>query len=432
MKIAIAGLWHLGCVTAACLANRGQAVLAYDANEALIQDLKRGKAPLFEPGLNDLLSLGQNAGKLQFSACPEDLNQADLLWVCYDTPVDEEDIGDVAFVTDEIKKIIPHLKEKTLVLISSQLPVGTIRRLERHCSAHFPEKQLSFACSPENLRLGKAIAVFSKPDRVIVGLQTSSDKEKIEALLKPFTSNIIWMSIESAEMTKHALNAFLATSVVFINELATLCEQTGADAREVERGLKSEERIGFKAYLRPGNAIAGGTLARDVNFLVHIGTEKGQKTPLFSALLESNLAHRQWSQKRLLEVFPDLSNKVIVTLGLTYKADTDTLRRSTAIELCQWLKDQGAKTVAYDPVVRQLPDALTKIIDLKNSLTEALQEADAVVVATEWPQFLSLSPEQFTRSAGKTHIFDASGFLMKNLGQDERVYYHSVGRVACV
>ncbi len=427
MKVAVAGLWHLGSVTAACLAQVGHEVMGYDPDRATIQSLKQNKAPVFEPGLDELIARGQASSHLDFSFEPQSVAQADVLWVTFDTPVDDNDIADVAAVTDKVEQLLPHLKNNALVLMSSQVPVGTTRKLIAKCDALYPDKKIHFAVSPENLRLGKAIQIFSQPDRVVVGVQTEQDKQIVTALLKPITDKIVWMSIESAEMTKHALNAFLATSVVFINELATLCERVGADAREVERGLKSEERIGPKAYLRPGGAIAGGTLARDVNFLVQIGEQQHVKTPLFSSLLQSNHHHKQWSCNRVLNVLKDLRNKTITTLGLTYKAGTDTLRRSTAVETCIWLREQGANVVAFDPAVRVLPENLRNVIDLKTSLEEALQASDGVVVATEWPEFSALSADQVVSHMRAARVFDASGFLMKALGTDQRIQYFSVG-----
>lgn len=428
MKIAVVGLWHLGCVTAACLANAGHHVLALDTNKDTIAKLEQGEAPLFEPGLDDLLRHGQETGLLHFSSHLADLAQAKIVWVTFDTPVDDQDKADVDFVVNEIKATLAHLQPNTLVMISSQIPVGTTRQIQHYCEQHYADKNITFACSPENLRLGKAIDVFTKPDRIIVGIQTEIDKLRIQHLLYPFTQNIIWMTIESAEMTKHALNAFLATSVVFINELATICEQVGANAREVELGLKSEDRIGPKAYLRPGAAIAGGTLARDVNYLIQIGEQQQIETTLFSALLASNQVHKQWSQRRILDVVKNLRDKTIATLGLTYKVGTDTLRRSTAVEICEWLSQQGAKVIAYDPVVSQLPHHLAKFIDLKSTIEQALEGADAVMVTTEWPQFTSLTADQLLATVNEPLVFDASGFLMKGLGHDKRIRYYSVGR----
>lgn len=428
MKIAVTGLWHLGCVTAACLAEAGHDVLAYDPNHEIIAQLQLGKVPLYEPHLDDLITKNSATQKLIFSARIEDLSQAEIIWVTFDTPVDDNDIADVDYVIQEIKKTFLHLKKNALILLSSQIPVGTTRQLQQYCTEQFPEKNITFACSPENLRLGKAIEVFTKPDRIIVGLQTEADKTRIQYLLVPFSQNIIWMSIESAEMTKHALNAFLATSVVFINELSTLCERVGANAREVEMGLKSEERIGPKAYLRPGNAIAGGTLARDVNYLIQIGQQQTIKTPLFSALLDSNDTHKQWPCRRIIDTLKDLKNKTIATLGLTYKVGTDTLRRSTAVETCEWLNQQGATVVAYDPSLTQLPVELNQFIQLKKTLTEALENADAIIISTEWPEFMALTADAFLEKVRQPFVFDAAGFLAKNLSGDSRIRYFSVGR----
>ncbi len=427
MKVAVVGLWHLGSVTAACLANAGHDVIAFDPDQNTIDSLKHGKAPVFEPGLDDLIKNAQEINTLKFTVCREEIASADIVWVTIDTPVDEQDIADVDAVMSEVIQLFPYLKQAATVLISSQVPVGTTRKLLEHCCEKYPDKQISFACSPENLRLGKAINVFTQPDRVIVGIDCDADKQKITALFQPITENLVWMSIESAEMTKHALNAFLATSVVFINELATLCERVGADAKEVERGLKSEERIGPKAYLRPGTAIAGGTLARDVNFLTQLSEQHAIKTPLFSSLLESNHYHKQWSCRRVKDVLQDLRAKKVTALGLTYKMGTDTLRRSTAVETCAWLHSQGVNVVAYDPVIRTLPNNLSEIIELKSSLLEALENSDAIIVATEWPEFLEITSEQLLASMKQPHVFDAGGFLMKKLGNQKHIHYYTVG-----
>lgn len=427
MKIAVVGLWHLGSVTAACLANAGHDVIAFDPDQETIDSLKKGKAPVYEPGLDNLIKKAQELHTLTFTTHREEIVTADIVWITMDTPVDEQDVADVDAVVREIIQLYPHFKQDSILLISSQLPVGTTRKLLEHCHEECPDKHISFAYSPENLRLGNAIQIFTHPDRVIVGLACETDKQKITALFQPYTDNLVWMSIESAEMTKHALNAFLATSVVFINELATLCERVGADAKEVERGLKSEERIGPKAYLRPGTAIAGGTLARDVNFLTQLSEQHDIKTPLFSSLLESNHYHKQWSCRRVKDIFQDLRSKNIAALGLTYKLGTDTLRRSTAVETCTWLHSQGVNVVAYDPIIRTLPNHLSGIIELKSSLLEALENADAIIVATEWPEFLEITSEQLLKLMKQPHVFDAGGFLIKNLGHQQHIHYYTVG-----
>lgn len=423
MIVAVVGLWHLGAVTAACLANTDHEVIAYDPDENVINEFKQGKPPLFEPGLDALLK--QKAP--YFTSNPNDLEAAELVWVTFDTPVDEQDIADIDSVFRQIEIIIPYLKTNAILLISSQLPVGSTRKCQAYCNIHFPYKQIQCAYSPENLRLGKAIHVFTHPDRVVIGIDSATDKSVIQDLFAPFTTSLIWMSIESAEMTKHALNAFLATSVTFINELATLCEQVGANAREVELGLKSEERIGPKAYLRPGSAFAGGTLARDVNYLIQIGHQHQLPTPFFSAILDSNEKHKQWACRRISEVLHPIKGKTITALGLTYKANTDTLRRSSAIETCAWLHEQGANIVAYDPSVQALPQELMQFIDLKSSLDAAINESDAIIITTEYPEFTALTATDALLHANQPCIFDPSGFLAKHFTNQNHIRYFTVG-----
>ena len=348
-----------------------------------------------------------------------------MAWVTFDTPVDEDDHADVDFVLDRVKSILPNLEPASVVLISSQLPAGSTHQLEAACSGL--DKKVSFAYSPENLRLGKAIDVFTHPDRIVVGTRSDEDKEKIKALLAPITDKIEWMSVESAEMTKHALNAFLATSVVFINEIAALCEHVGADAKEVERGLKSEVRIGQNAYLGPGGAFAGGTLARDIAFLIDSGVRYQQPTFLFSAVKTSNDAHKLWPRHKLQQQLGDLKGKIIAIWGLTYKPGTDTLRRSSSVELCQWLLEQGAIVQAHDPAVKSLPDNLAAI-NLCSTPETALQDALALVVATEWPDYRRINPEMFILKMSNPLILDPNAFISRILNDFSQLRYISVGQ----
>ena len=236
--------------------------------KALTTGLSAGKAPLFEPGLDDLIAANIAAGRLRFSTDPaEAVREAEVLWVTYDTPVNDADESDSAYVLERLRHALEHLPAGVLVLISSQLPVGTCAELERS----FP--QFHFACSPENLRLGQALGAFEKAERAVVGIRSDTKRPLLESLFAPFTSRVIFMRTESAEMVKHALNSFLAVSITFINEVARLCEHVGADAAEVSLGLKSEPRIGPRAYLGAGGPFAGGTLARDVVTLRTLGQE---------------------------------------------------------------------------------------------------------------------------------------------------------------
>lgn len=424
MKVCVLGLWHLGTVTAACLASAGHQVVGLDFDDDSVTKLQAGTPPLFEPGLEELVKSGLAQGKLRFTTDPaEAVPDAEILWCAYDTPVDDDDNAQVDWVVERVERVFPYLADGTLVLVSSQLPVGTTRQLELRYREQYPAVQVTFGYSPENLRLGSAITVFTSPDRVVVGLRDEADRERVAALLRPFTERIEWMSVESAEMTKHALNAFLATSVTFANEIATLCERVGADAKEVERGLKSESRIGAKAYLAPGAAFAGGTLARDIRFLNNLGAEQ---TPLLAGVRASNEHHKSWTQRKLLELFGDLKGKTIAVWGLTYKPGTDTLRRSSAVELCWWMLEQGASVKAHDPAVKTLPDDLK--VALCPSALEAVAGADALVLSTGWQDYREVSAEHVSTRAPHLIVIDVSRFLEKTLGSDARLRYITVGK----
>jgi len=433
MTVAVAGLWHLGTVTAACLASRGIQTIGYDSDAETVRKLRGGEPPLFEPGLADLVRAGLDRGTLRFTSTPADLADADVLWVAWDTPVDDQDRADVDVVIRELTSLFSSLRRDVLVLISSQLPVGTARQLEQRYAEMQPTGRATFACSPENLRLGKAIEAFTKPERVIVGVRSEADGEKVRRLLAPFEVRIELMGVESAEMTKHALNAFLATSVAFMNEVARVAEAVGADAREVERGLKTEGRIGPRAYLKPGAAYAGGTLARDISYLIARGEGSQVETPLFHGVQASNDTHKAWmfaTVTRLLN--NDLTGARVAVLGLTYKPGTDTLRRSSAVELCERLARAGAKPVAFDPAVKSLPPELAPIIELAPSVAAALAGSAATIVATEWPEFRTITADEFARVHASPIVIDPSGFLAASLERDARIHYHLVGKSASV
>lgn len=429
MRVCVLGLWHLGTVTAACLASGGHDVVGLDFDVEAVEKLQAGHPPLFEPGLEDLLKSELVEGHLSFTTdVVNAVKEAQVVWVAYDTPVDDEDQADLEFVVERVKRLFPHLEMGTLVLISSQLAVGTTRRVEQAYAAAQTGNQVSFAYSPENLRLGKAINAFTQPDRVVVGVRQTADRERITTLLRPFTANIEWMSIESAEMTKHALNAFLAASVTFINELAAMCEQVGADAKEVERGLKSEQRIGPRAYLAPGSAFAGGTLARDIVFLTQKGQEHQLPMHLMAAVRASNDEHKNWARRKLQMLLIDLDQKRIAVWGLTYKPGTDTLRRSSAVELCEWLVEQGVQVQVHDPAVKVLPANLAQKFKLCSTPIAALEGAHALVVATEWPEYQSISSEEVLSTMKVPLVIDPNRFLAKTLGSDPRIKYVTVGK----
>jgi UDPglucose 6-dehydrogenase len=427
VRVVVQGLWHLGSVTAACLAEAGHQVTGLDHDPATVERLGQGQAPVSEPGLNDLIGRNLAAGRLTFTTDVAAVASAEVVWVAHDTPVDSDDRADVDFVTKQVERLFPHLSAGTVVLISAQMPVGTAAKLETAFRAVRPGVAVSFACSPENLRLGKAIQVFTQPDRVVVGVRDQAAKARIAGLLAPITDRIEWMSVESAEMTKHALNAFLAVSVTFANEIASVCEQVGADAKEVERGLKTEMRIGPRAYLAPGSAFAGGTLARDIAFLSGIGQAHGLDLPLVASVRPSNQAHKHWARRRLGQALGALPGISVAVWGLTYKPGTDTLRRSASVELCEDLASQGVRVLAFDPAVKALPAELSSKLQLADSALAAVADASALVVATEWPEFQTIDVDSVLSVMKRKLILDPNRFLASKLANRTDVEYLAVG-----
>lgn len=427
MRICVQGLWHLGSVTAACLASLGHEVVGFDADRSIITSLNAGKAPIFEPDLNSLIEEGIRGGMLRFTSSIENAcTNTDALWVTFDTPVNNNDEADINFVLNQVKTALMFLSDGSLLIVSSQLPVGSIAVLENYVKEIAPKKRIIFASVPENLRLGKALNVFLNPDRIIVGIRSQDDRLSLEKLLLTISNNIEWMSVESAEMTKHAINSFLATSITFANEIANICELVGADAKEVEIGLKSESRIGPKAYLSPGGAFAGGTLARDIEFLGKISKDRRLVTPLLSSIRLSNDSHKKWVQRKLIEHFLDLKDINVAIWGLTYKAGTDTLRRSLTVELVEWLLERGANVSIYDPAVKELPIKWNNRVKKSINACENLEQMQVLVVGTELPEFKEEARKILELERNNLLIIDANRHLLESI-KDGPFEYVAVG-----
>jgi UDPglucose 6-dehydrogenase len=427
--IAVIGLWHLGSVTAACLAAAEHEVIAVDPDPAVVAELAAGRPPVSEPGLAELLA--ENAGRLRFTTDPRELVGVTRAWVTFDTPVDEEDDADVDWVLDRARELLAPLPDGALVIVSSQLPVGSIATLEARCNGGRGARGLRFACVPENLRLGAALDSFREPDRIVAGVRNAEDRRELAGLLAPFSENVQWMRVESAEMTKHALNGFLAASVAFIDEVAAVCEAVGADAAEVARGLKSECRIGPRAYLNPGAAFAGGTLARDLCFLRALAERYELPAHVFTGVSEGNVAHRHWTRRKLLELCGGdgrLAGLRVAIWGLTYKPGTDTLRRSSAVELCNWLADSGAVVRAHDPAVRALPADLGERVQLCATPIEAAMRADALVLCTPWPAYREVGAEELLGALAQPVVVDPTGLLCDALAAYPEARHVWVGR----
>ena len=261
---------------------------------------------------------------------------------------------------------------------------------------------------------------------------SAAESDRARRLLQPlfdnFTQRVVWVSIESAEMVKHGVNAFLATCVTFANELAIVCERVGADASEVERALRLEPRIGPGAYIKPGAAFAGGTLARDIVFLNTVAEREGLRLPLLGSVMRSNETHKHWPVRRLVERLGGLTGRTVAVLGLAYKPGTDTLRRSSSIELCRELADLKADVRAFDPAVRDLPSEFKSFVTLLPSAEAALAGADAAIIATEWPEFRSIPFAAWRDAMRSPVICDPNGFLAETFENSGLSGYMRVGR----
>jgi UDPglucose 6-dehydrogenase len=430
MKVCVYGLWHLGTVTAACLASRGIATVGLAETTEAAAELNAGKAPLFEPGLDVLLEQGLKSGTLSFTQdVAAAVPSADLLWVGFDTPVDDDDVADVGYVLNRVRLTFPYLKDGAVVLVSSQVPVGSTARLEHDFAAGAKGRKVSFAYSPENLRLGNAIRVFTEPERIVIGIRDDDARKVIEPVLKPFCQTLLWTRVESAEMVKHALNSYLATCVTFTNEIASICESVAADMSEVEAALRLDPRVGKKAYVRAGSAFGGGTLARDVQFLKAIAREQDVVVPVLAAVLESNDHHKKWVVRHLGRELGALSGRKIGVLGLAYKAGTDAIRRSVAIEVIEELIAEKADVTVFDPKVSTLPDPLASAVTIASSVGAVFANSEAVVLATEWPEFRELNFATFVPSMKRALLIDQNAFASKQLSDFSGLDYIVAGKV---
>jgi len=429
MNICVYGLWHLGTVTAACLANRGFEIVGLDSNSKIIDDLNCGKAPLYEPGLDKLLESGLETGRLSFTTDMKSaVGHTDVVWVTFDTPVGENDKADIDFVSARIIETFSYFRDGTIIIISSQLPVGSIRKVEREFTECEFDRGVSFCCIPENLRLGQAIESFLNPDRIVVGIRDNGMRPILERLLSPISSELVWVGVESAEMSKHALNAFLAMSIVYSNEIAGICERVNADVREVEKTLRTESRVGRSAYIRPGEAFSGGTLARDVTYLTNIADQQGLRIPVLNSVIPSNNIQKGWLFRRAQEILGNSAqDKKVGVLGVSYKVGTDSIRRSGSIELMRGLLTLGVQISAFDPKVNVLPKDLS-MVRLENTIDDVTVDSDLLILVTQWPDFQTLSSETLINNMRTPVVIDQSEFLAPGLSSDSRIQYITFGK----
>ena len=420
--IAVVGLWHLGSVYLASLAKLGFKVTGYDLDTKVINNFKKGIPPLFEPKLQEFLT--KFAKNISYTSKESDLKGKDYIYITHDLVVDAYDVGEVSIMKKLFTLISKYCNEKTIVVISSQVPAGTsrllVRMLERK-GIRFP-KVIYF---PENLRLGTAFDSFLAPDRVIIG---SDSKEALEQFKKDFDfgSPIITMGLESAELVKHALNCYLATCISLSSELSDVAELVGANMNDVVKALKLDKRVSQFAPINPGLGFAGGTLGRDIQSIKMI-TKPHKYTPkLLDAVNKVNQDRLPHVLSKIRNVYPALTSKKIGMLGLTYKPNTNTLRRSMAIWLAEMLHAKGAVIKAYDPVITSKIKEHS-YIQIATSVELFAQDLDMIVLMTDWKEFLDIDVVFLSSLLKHKVIVDTKNFLDRNMYEKLGFRYIGIG-----
>ncbi|MEN9621741.1 MAG: hypothetical protein RLZZ67_175, partial [Candidatus Parcubacteria bacterium] len=342
LRIGVLGMWHLGEIYSACLADIGHDVVGICDSTKTVQDFKKSIPPLAEPLLADLLQKNQSKKTLTYTTSYSAIKKVDVLWFAFDIPVNDEDEVDLKPLWSSLKKAVPYLSNGVTVAVSSQLPVGTSKKIQEFIKKERPRLVFSYFYSPENLRLGEGVTSFMDPKRVVVGADASETFEVARKIFKPLSAEIVTMGTSSAEMAKHAVNAWLATSISFTNDLADACEHTGADIEDVIKALKAEPRVGQKAYLFAGLGFSGGTLGRDLKALMALTSKNDLELPLISSVYEKNRKRSSLVHKRLKYHFGVLKGKKFAVFGVTYKPGTSTLRRSMPLHIERFLRKEGA------------------------------------------------------------------------------------------
>ena len=428
-KVCVIGIWHLGMVSSACLADLGYVVVGVDKDSEKVQGLNRGLPVLFEPGIEELLVKNISANRLSYTTdLSQALKGAQYALITYDTPVNDRDEVDLSELLATASQLAQYLDNGSTIIVSSQVPVGTCEQMEGIIRQANPALEFDIAYNPENLRLGAAIHRFQNPQAIVIGANSASTLNRVKQFFEPIEATKLTMDLRSAEMTKHALNAFLATSISFINEIANLCDGVGADALKVAEALRFDERIGPKAMLSPGLGFAGGTLARDLRILNNLGSRLDYEAYLIDAVLKVNERQNRQIVQKLQSFVGSLENLTIGVLGLTYKAGTSTLRRSSALEIIRELVAKGARVKAYDPhadlgEIKSHPE-----FEFCADVYEATRDNDAMVIVTEWPEFKELDFPLIKSLMRKPIIFDTKNMLDSERMNELGFLYLGIGR----
>jgi UDPglucose 6-dehydrogenase len=433
VRITVIGTGYVGLVSGACLADLGHDVTCLDIDVEKIMKLRGGGMPIFEPGLPDMVERTRESGRLEFSSdYAEAIPGSEAVFVAVGTPALADGTADLSQIDLAIANVAAVADPGTTVVIKSTVPVGTTRRAEGLLLEARPQADLHIASNPEFLRQGSAVEDFMNPDRIVVGTDSEEAEAILRAVYQPQLSQgvpDVFTNVESAELVKYAANAFLATKLSFINEIADLCEMTGATVEDVTRGMSLDDRISDR-YLATGPGFGGSCLPKDTQALLHTSRMYGMQSRIVSAAFEVNRKRADRMRAKIeTAVEVPLDEARIAVLGLTFKANTDDLRESPSLEIVKRLLDAGADISAYDPQgMDRARSLLPATVDLATSPVEAMQGADAVVIATEWGEFATLDLEEVAATLNGSVLID-----LRNLYDPEQVvaaglHYVSLGR----
>ena len=406
-KIAIIGTGYVGLSSAVGFAHLGHDVVGIDIDESKVEKLTSGKSPIFEKNIDKFLSKSLKKKKIVFSTDYKKISNSKFVFLCLPTPQLDDGSADTSYILEASKLLSKHLKDSATLVIKSTVPVNTWKKVKEVLN----RSDISIVSNPEFLREGTALDDFFKPDRIVVGSEDSKKANEVAKLYKAKNAKIVFTDNTSAEIIKYASNSFLAIKLSFVNEIAAYAESTDANALEVLHAMGLDKRIG-KEFLKPGPGWGGMCFPKDVSALKESAREKNVPIPLLDAALESNLkAHKRIVKKISDALDGSLKGKNVAVWGLAFKANTDDTRFSPAISVIELLLAAGAKVTAFDPVVKHVKDLA---IDVKSEIIQSVENADALVVLTEWQEFKSIKPELIGKAIKQKIVVDSRNLLDKS------------------
>ena len=432
MNIAVVGTGYVGLVTGTCLAEMGNHVVCIDIDENKVNKMRNGIIPIYEPHLDNLFERNIKQGRLVFSTDIQDaIDHANVVFLALPTPPGEDGSADLKYILGVADDLGKRLKKYTIVIDKSTVPVGTADSVREAIAANF-NGEFDVVSNPEFLREGFAVDDFMKPDRVVIGTNSEQARVVLNELFKPFVRQgnpILFMDEKSAEMTKYAANSFLATKITFMNEMANLCEKVGADVDAVRIGIGSDTRIGNR-FLFPGIGYGGSCFPKDVQALVKTAQEYGSDIQILDAVMKVNEKQKTVLAPAILDYFDgDLKGKRIAMWGLAFKPDTDDIREAPSIYMIEKLIEQGASVRAYDPEsMSNVQEQIGSKIEYASDPYDALNNADALVICTEWSVFRTPDFDDVANRLNSKVIFDGRNLYSPEKMKDLGFYYKSIGR----